>query len=119
MKKLLLGALLLLSMTTIAQVNTKDLIGYWTPDQESTQLFFWKDVTGKLQVQEISGTSGEPLDNITFRVDKNSVYLKTIFTPNSWVTENVFTFVDKNTLKCVITGENLEGETIITYKKIK
>jgi len=63
--------------------------------------------------------SQEALDNITFRVDKNSVYLKTIFTPNSWVTENVFTFVDKNTLKCVITGENLEGETIITYKKVK
>jgi hypothetical protein len=32
------------------KINTDDLIGYWRPNEESSQLFFWKDINGKLQV---------------------------------------------------------------------
>jgi hypothetical protein len=119
MKKLLLvTAFCLCSLNVFSQekINTNDLIGYWAPDQESTQLFFWKDINGKLQVQEISGTDGEPIDTIAFNVNVNSILVKTIFVPNKWVTESVFTFIDKTTLKCVITGD---GNGIIIYTKIK
>lgn len=116
MKKLLLVALLLLSTMSFGQINTDNLIGYWQPNEEATQLFFWKDVTGKLQVQEISSTSGNPVDIITLRVDKDSVFIRTIFIPNNWVTESIFTFVDNKTLKCVVTGD---GQGTIIYTKIK
>ena len=116
MKKLILGALLLLSMTSFAQLKVNDLIGYWSSEEESTQLFFWKDVNGKMQVQDISAISGTPLDVLLFRIDKNSVYLKTIFLKNDWITERVFTLIDKKTLECKVTGD---AEATIIYKKVK
>ena len=101
MKNSLLGALLLLSTLSFGQINTNDLIGYWEPNEESSQLFFWKDVDGRLQVQEISGTSGDPLDTISLRVNDNSVFIKAIYLPLNWVTECTYTFIDSKTLKCV------------------
>ena len=98
------------------KINTNDLIGYWKSEEESTQLFFWKDSLGILQTQEISATSGEPLDLIILRVNKHSIFIKTIFTPNDWTTENVFTFVDKKTLKCVVSGKM---PATLIYTKVK
>jgi hypothetical protein len=98
------------------KINTNDLIGYWKSEEESTQLFFWKDSLGILQTQEISATSGEPLDLITLRINEDSIFIKTIFTPNDWITENIFTFVDKITLKCVVDGKI---KTTLIYTKVK
>ena len=85
MKNLFLVLVGLLGVSTNVfcqeKINTDDLIGYWMPDEESTQLFFWKDVNGKLQMQEISGTNGEPLDLLDFRINSNSVYAKQLI-PN-------------------------------------
>ena len=124
MKKVfLIIVVALFSLTSFSQglvikekINTDDLIGYWQPDQESVQLFFWKDTLGRLQMQEISGTSGSPLELLVFKINENSVYAKTLFESTMWTTENVFTFVNKTTLKCVVTGD---GFGTIIYKKIK
>lgn len=124
MKKVfLIIAITLFSLNTFSQglilenkINTNNLIGYWEPDQESAQLFFWKDADGRLQVQEISGTSGEPIDIITLKIEGNSVFIKTIFIPNKWIVSSVYTFIDKQTLKCEVTGD---AETTIIYKKKK
>lgn len=98
------------------KIKTNDLIGYWKPDIETTQLFFWKDTKGNLQMQEISGTSGKPLDLITLRVDTNSIFVKTTFAPNDFTTENTFLLKDENTLICIISDDD---NTAIVYKKIK
>ena len=115
----LVFACLLGASTTVfcqEKINTDDLIGYWMPDEESTQLFFWKDVNGELQMQEISGTSGEPLDLLVLQVNSNSVYAKTTYPKSNWVTENTFTFIDKETLQCVTTGT---GTGTIIYRKAR
>jgi len=98
------------------EINTDDLIGYWMPDEESTQLFFWKDVNGTLQTQEISGTNGEPLVLRDFRINKESIMIKTLFVQTNWTTINYFTFEDKDTLKCVTTGS---GNGTIYYRRAK
>ena len=119
MKKvfLIIGiALFSLSVSAQQKINTDDLIGYWKADQESAQLFFWKDINGKLQSQEISGTSGEPIDLITLQIKKNYVFIRTVFVPNNWVTENTYTFINKTTLKCIVTGD---GNGTLIYTKIK
>jgi hypothetical protein len=119
MKKVfLIIAITLFSLNVFSQekINTNDLIGYWQPDQESAELFFWKDVNGNLQTQEISSSSGLPIDLITLKINNNSVFIRTIFIPNNWVTENTYTFIDKNTLKCIVTGN---GNGTIIYKKVK
>jgi len=119
MKKVfLITVFALFSLNAFSQqeINTDDLIGYWKPDQESAQLFFWKDVNGKLQSQEISGTSGEPFNTITLTVKQDYIFIRTIFVPNNWVTENTYTFINKTTLKCVVTGD---GNGTLIYTKIK
>ena len=120
MKNLFLVFVCLFFTSTTAfcqeKINTDELIGYWMPDKESTQLFFWKDVNGELQMQEISGTNGESIDLLALRINNNSVYAKTTYSKLNWVTENTFTFIDKETLQCVITGA--ETGTII-YRKAK
>ena len=119
MKKLLLIAVFLtLSFNVFSQqkINTNDLIGYWQPDKESTQLFFWKDVNGDLQIQEISGTSGKPVDVIMMKINNNFIFVKEIFLQNNWITENIYTLINKNTLKCTITGN---GKGTLIYTKIK
>ena len=120
MKKLFLLIVFVFGISTSTycqeKFNTDDLIGYWMPDEESTQLFFWKDVNGKLQMQEISGTNGEPLDLLDLRINSNSVYAKTTYSKLNWVTENTFTLIDKETLECVFTGA--DTGTII-YRKAK
>jgi hypothetical protein len=120
MKNLFLVLVCVFGTSTIIfgqqSINTDELIGYWMPDEESTQLFFWKDVNGKLQMQEISGTNGEPLDLLDLRVNSNSVYAKTTYSKLNWVTENTFTLIDKETLQCLITGA---GTATIIYRKTK
>jgi len=119
MKKVfLITVFALFSLNAFSQqeINTDDLIGYWKPDQESAQLFFWKDSLGKLQTQEINESNGEPIDLITLKIEKNYIFIRTIYTPNNWVTENVYTFINKTTLKCVVTGD---GNGTLIYTKIK
>jgi len=110
--------ILLVSLNVFAQskLNENDLIGYWQPIEESTQLFFWKDTKGVLQVQDISGTSGDPLDVMSFEIYKDSVFIKTIFVETDWIVESTVTLLDKKTLKRVVSGK-IPG--IIIYKKIK
>jgi hypothetical protein len=98
------------------KINTDDLIGYWKPNEESSQVFFWKDINGKLQLQEICGSTGEPIDLISLKIKDDIIIARTIFIPNHWVTEGRYIFKDKNTLVCKITGD---AETTITYTRIK
>ena len=120
MKNLFLSLVFFYCASTSAfcqsKINTDDLIGYWKPDSASTQLFFWKDVNGELQVQEISTTSGSPLDLLSLEVNSDSIIVKTIFLESNWVTESTYTFIDSNTLECIITGD---GTGTVVYKKVK
>lgn len=118
MKNLFLVLTLVFSSCVFGQtkIKTNDLIGYWKPDVESTQLFFWKDTKGNLQMQEISGTSGEPLDLITLRVDDNSVFVTTTFAPTNYTIDSTLLLKDENTMICIVSGDEANA---IVYKKIK
>ena len=98
------------------KIYTDDLIGYWRPDQESSQLFFWKDCEGKLQVQEICGSTGEPIDLIRLKITEYSLIIDSIFKPNEWVTKSEYYFTEPTTLICHVTGDT---NATIYYTKIK
>ena len=54
MRKLILVIVFIFGIQTIGfcqAINTDDLIGYWKPNVESAQVFFWKDSNGKLKFQ--------------------------------------------------------------------
>ncbi len=120
MKKVILVIVCLLGFTSAVfcqnTLNKDDLIGYWKDNTNSTHLFFWKDTNGEIQVQEITATSGEPLDLIVLRVNEDNVFIATQFKPKNWIVESVYTFINKITLKCVVTGD---AHDTIYYTKIK
>jgi hypothetical protein len=118
MRNLFLVLTLVFSSCVFGQtkIKTNDLIGYWKPDIESTQLFFWKDVKGNLQMQEISGTSGQPLDIVTLKIEDNYICVKTMFEYTDYTVDSTFMLKDENTLICIISDDE---NTAIIYKKIK
>ena len=120
MKNLFLFLVCVFGTSTIAfgqqSINTDELIGYWRPDQKAGQLFFWKDVNGVLQVQEISGTDGEPFIVRDFRINEESIYVKLLLPATNYNTKNYFTLIDKKTLKCEVTGD---WTGTLIYSKIK
>ena len=117
-KAIFIIAITLFSLTITAQskISIDSLIGYWKPTEESTQLFFWKDIQGNLQMQEICQTSGDELDLITLRVEKDKIFTVTTFAPKNYTVESTYYFLDNNTLTCIIEGE--EGGVLI-YKRVK
>ena len=119
MKKVfLIIAVALFSLNTFAQqkINVDDLVGYWKPNEESSQLFFWKDCDGKLQVQEICESTGEPIDLIRLKISENVLVIDTIFRPNEWVVRSEYTLTETNELVCSIRGD---ANAKIYYTKIK
>ena len=108
----------LLSFNIFAQkkINIDDLIGYWKPDEELSELFFWKNTEGKLQTQEISSTSGRSIDLIELQINTSFILIKTIFVPNNWITENTYTLINSNTLERITTGS---GHGVTIYRKVK
>jgi hypothetical protein len=99
------------------KIKEKYLIGYWIPNIESSQLFFWKDKHGNMQVQEIADGDGIALEVLDFKINKTDVFIKTFFKNNNWTTESKYKLIDDNTLEC--TGINNEGNFTIIYTKVK
>ncbi|WP_264521082.1 hypothetical protein [Flavobacterium sp. N1994] len=46
-------------------------------DEEARKLFFWNDVNGKLLLHEVSSTSGKSSDITAFRIDNDSIFMRT------------------------------------------
>ncbi len=118
-KTIFIISLLVISLNVVAQekINTKDLIGYWVPNQNTSQMFFWKDANDVLQVQEIDSKTIDAFDTESFKVYDDHVSIKTIFKETNWAAESTYTFIDKKTMRCVTINEN--GASIIIYTKIK
>ena len=119
MKKVfLIIVVVLLSTFVNAQEKfvTEDLIGYWEPNKHATQLVIWKDINNNFQMVEFSTISGSRLKLLSMKLKNESLIIKTIFEEKEWTTECSFTFIDKNTLQCVVKGPIND---IIIYNKVK
>ena len=95
---------------------TEDLIGYWEPDKSSTHLVIWMDINKNFQMVEFSTISCELLTLLSMKLINEELVVKTVFEEKNWKTESTFTFVDKNTLQCIVKGPI--NDTVI-YTKIK
>lgn len=117
-KAIFIICILLLSASIFAQtkMDLNSLIGYWEPDQHSTQMVIWKDVDGKFQMVEFSTNSGDALTLLSMKIVDSSLVVKTVFEPKNFFAESVFTLVDKDTLVCKIKNN---PEVTITYTKVK
>ena len=109
-------ALFSLNINAQEKFVTEDLIGYWEPNKHATQLVIWKDVNNNFQIVEFSTISGSRLKLLSMVLKNDCLIIKTIFEEKKWITECSFTFIDKNTLECVVKGPIND---VIVYTKIK
>ena len=121
MRKVILVLFCLLGYTSTvfgqSTLNKDDLIGYWIDDNKSTHLFFWKDTNGDLKTQEISATTGQPIDLIVSSTSCNIFIAPGSKSNDIDMKLIVFSFINKNKLKCDISVGD-ESSTIY-YTKIK
>lgn len=109
-------ALFSLNINAQEKFVTEDLIGYWEPSKHATQLVIWKDVNNNFQMVEFSTISGSRLKLLSMKLKNESLIIKTIFEEKEWITECSFTFINKDTLQCVVKGPINDT---ITYTKVK
>jgi hypothetical protein len=119
MKKVfLITVFALLSFNIFAQskVNINSLIGYWEPNRHATQMVFWKDIKNQLQVVEFSTVDGGPLRLLSIRIVNNVLVIKSICDETNWTTECSYTFIDNNTLECIVKGP---VNATVVYTRVK
>lgn len=121
MKKLILIlALGLFSVNTFAQeeINTLQLIGWWTPDRPSAHLFFWETPTGELKVQQISNVTGESFINRDFRINLESIFIKSSIKEEDKAL-NYYVMLENGTMECTSTNFYTNKVTKIIYTKTR
>jgi hypothetical protein len=113
----LVSAFVIFNLTSTKKIDTNNLIGHWNSDKESSNLIFWKNEEGKIQMKEISFSTEEPIDVLDFKIYDNYFLVKTIFKPNNWVANSKYTFVNDTVLNCVVNHS--KGTTRLIYTKTK
>jgi hypothetical protein len=119
MKKVfLITVFALLSFNIFAQskVDINSLIGYWEPNRHSTRIVFWKDIKNRLQVIEFDTVDGVPLRLLSMKIVNSTLVIKTICDEKNWTTECSYTFIDDNTLECIVKGPI---NTTVVYTRVK
>jgi hypothetical protein len=92
------------------------LKGEWTSNGEATEVLFSFTDKKEFNIQEISSTSGTPLDVISYQITKSAIYVKAYFEPNDFESITKFTIVDNDTMMANVVSEN-PGQVI--YKRVK
>jgi len=121
MKKVVLSiSLLFFSFNVLSQelIKLNDLVGYWKPNEESTQLVMWFDNEDRFQMIEFSTITGVPLNLLSMMLVGDKLKIKTKYIPTNHTSESVFTFLDKQTLKCETIDED-KNVSYVIYSKVK
>jgi len=117
MRNLFIITALALSLFSNAQKMSKEFLkGEWTSNGEATEVLFSFTDKKEFLIQEVSSTSGRPLDVISYQITKGALYVKAYFEPNDFESITKFTIVDNDTMVANIVSEH-PGQVI--YKRIK
>lgn len=117
MRNLFIITALALSLFSNAQkMSKKFLEGEWTSNGEATEVLFSFTDKKEFNIQEVSSTSGRPLDVMSYQITKSAIYVKAYFEPNDFESITKFTIVDNNTMVADIVSEH-PGQVI--YKRVK
>lgn len=117
MRNLFIITALALSLFSNAQKMSKEFLkGEWTSNGEATEVLFSFTDKKEFVIQEVSSTSGIPLEVVSYQITKDSIYIKTYFEQNNFEAITKFVIVDNNTMVANIVSE-YPGQVI--YKRLK
>jgi hypothetical protein len=107
-------------------IDADYLIGWWMPNKDYCDMFFWKDINGTLKVQQIDNVNGKPYVLGDFEIKDESMFIRsTLFLNDSANIEdsttfsNIFTIIDDLTMQCITTDFRNQEVTLITYSRIR
>jgi hypothetical protein len=109
-------ALFSLNIFAQSKISSNNLVGFWEPDKHSSNMVFWLDAKHNLQMVEFDTMDGVPLRLLSMKIINDELVVKTICDEKNWEIESTYTFINKNTLQCIIKGP-ING--LVTYTKIK
>jgi len=116
MKKLLVLLLCLGFFSVSAQKMSPNFLeGEWTSNGEATEITFKKTVGNKLEIFEVSSTSGLQLKVLRHRIKKNGLYIEALFEPNNFLSITKFIIIDQDTMVADVVSD-FPGQVI--YKRI-
>ena len=118
--KLLLTTLILCITSSVAfgQSNMdKTFIGYWSTDGSKTRIVIFKDKEDILQMVKWDSSDGEEKEILKIQYLNSAIETTEKMISTNWITYNIYSIENKNTLKCTIGGDG-DG-AIIYYKRLK
>jgi len=121
MKKIFLTVgMFIFSVSVLSQklINLQDLVGYWEPNDHATHIVMWFDSNNEFQLIEFTTTDYVPLTLISMMIVGDKLKVKARYDENNWESEAVYSFIDKQTLKCEITNK-YNKKSIVIYDKVK
>jgi hypothetical protein len=117
MRNLFIITALALSLFSNAQKMSKEFLeGEWTSSGQATEVLFSFTDKKEFIIEEISSTSGRPLDVISYQLTKNTLYVKAYFKPNNFESITKFVILDEDTMAAHIVSD-YPGHVI--YKRVK
>lgn len=118
MRNLFIITALALSLFSNAQKMSKEFLkGEWTSNGEATEIIFSIVNKKELFIEEVSSTSGIPLDVISYELTKKNIYVKSLFKPNNWESITKFTILDQNTMIAFVLSD-APGYVLYERKKV-
>ena len=87
-------------------------VGLWY-NRGDTTLCIWKE-KNEYKVAMFSNCSGDPIEILSVSKKNKRFYFETFFSYTSWQTKQELTYLDNDTLQCVITGD---GNNTVIYTR--
>ena len=106
------------SPVTCGQSNINEIfVGYWIADESTVKTVIFKDRNDSIQMVMWDNHDGEEMEIIKIQMVDNTIQTTEKMASTNWITNNVYSIIDENTLKLVI--ENDDGEAVIYLKRLK
>ncbi len=116
MKKVFVLLLGLIFLSGTAQkMSIKYLEGQWTSNGEGTDITIEKAGINKLTISEISSYSGDEVKVLNYKIEKNCLYIETIFEPTGFKAISKYIIINENTMVADIVSDQ-PGQVI--YKRL-
>src|SRR5437868_1585973 len=97
------------------KLSSDNFIGLWKSDGTMVQNIFFRDGEGQIRLVAWDEQTKLDMKIESLKVDSNTIETIEYFESTKWRTKNVYTLVDENTIRNVISGD---GHATVYFKRV-